>query len=146
MRVIVFIKANQHSENGVMPSERLISEMTTFNEELLEAGILEAGEGLHPSAKGKRVVFQGDEPTVVDGPFAETKELVAGFWIWKVDSMDHAVEIAKRIPNPPEEQVSGNEGIIEIRPIFGEEDFGEAFTEELREREAKMRDKLETRQ
>jgi hypothetical protein len=143
MRVMVFIKANEHSENGVMPSERLISEMTTFNEELLEAGILEAGEGLHPSSRAKRVVFQGDEPSVVDGPFAETKELVAGFWIWKVDSMDHAVEIAKRIPNPPEERVSGNEGIIEIRPIFEEDDFGEAFTEELREREARMRGKLE---
>jgi hypothetical protein len=146
MRVMVIIKANEHSENGVMPSETLLTEMGKFNEELVESGIMLAGDGLHPSARGKRVIMGGPEPEVVDGPFAETKELIAGFWIWQVESMDHAVELVKRIPNPPEEQVSGNEGIIEIRPIFEADDFGDEFTPEERAREERMKETLEARQ
>ncbi|TVR70229.1 MAG: YciI family protein [Sphaerobacteraceae bacterium] len=139
MRVMVIIKANEHSENGVMPSEQLLTEMGKFNQELVDSGIMLAGDGLHPSARGKRVILGGEKASVVDGPFAETKELIAGFWIWEVESMDHAVELVKRIPNPPEEQVSGNEGIIEIRPIFEADDFGEEFTPEERAREDQMR-------
>lgn len=146
MRVMVFIKANEQSENGVMPSETLLTEMGKFNEELVNSGIMVAGEGLHPSSRGKRVHFRGDEPTVIDGPFTETKELVAGFWIWEVESMDHAIELVKRIPNPSDEPVAGDEGIIEIRPIFEADDFGDEFTPEEREREERMRQTLESRQ
>ena len=146
MRVMVFIKANEQSEAGVMPSEQLLTEMGKFNEELVNSGIMVAGEGLHPSSRGARVHFDGNTPTVVDGPFPETKELVAGFWIWEVESMDHAVELVKRIPNPPDEEVSGSHGIIEIRPIFEADDFGEEFTLEEREREERMRQQLEARQ
>ncbi len=134
MRVVVLIKASESSEKGVMPSEQLLSDMTAYNEELVNAGIMKDGEGLHPSSKGVRVQFDGKRTTVVDGPFAETKELVAGFWIWEVDSMDQAVEWARRIPN-----TDGEHGTVEIRPVFEAADFGEAFTPELREREERMR-------
>ena len=146
MRVMVIIKANEHSENGVMPSEQLLTEMGKFNQELVDSGIMLAGDGLHPSTRGKRVILGAEDASVVDGPFAETKELIAGFWIWEVESMDHAVELVKRIPNPPEEQVSGNEGIIEIRPIFEADDFGEEFTPEERAREDQMRATMAERQ
>jgi hypothetical protein len=140
MRVMVIIKADSDSEAGVMPSEQLLTEMGRFNEELVEAGIMLAGDGLHPSSKGKRVRFSGKNRTVTDGPFAETKELIAGFWIWKVDSMDEAVEWVKRCPNP-----MGVESEIEIRPIFEAEDFGAEFTPELQEQEQRLRERLEAR-
>ena len=140
MRVMVFVKANKESEAGVMPSEQLLSEMGKFNEELVKAGIMLSGEGLHPSSKGARVKFAGDKRTVIDGPFAETKELVAGFWIWEVKSMDEAIEWVKRCPNP-----TGQDGEIEIRPIFEAEDFGQEFTPELREQEARLRAQLADR-
>jgi hypothetical protein len=146
MRVMVIIKANEQSEAGVMPSERLLTEMGKFNEELVNAGVMLAGDGLHPSSKGKRVTFKGNDAIVTDGPFSETKELIAGFWIWKVDSMGEAVEWVKRIPNPPDEQVAGDEGVIEIRPIFEAEDFGDEFTTELREQEERLREKLDANQ
>ena len=123
MRVIVLVKANADSEAGVMPSEQLLAEMGSFNEELVNAGIMQAGEGLHPSSKGARVLFSGTERRVVDGPFAETKELIAGFWIWKVKSLGEAIEWAKRCPNP-----TGEESQLEIRPIFEAEDFGAELT------------------
>lgn len=135
MRAIVLVKANKDSEAGVMPSTRLLTEMGKFNEKLVKAGIMLAGEGLHPSSKGKRLQFSGDKPQVIDGPFAETKELVAGFWIWQVKSMDEAVEWLKRAPFE-------NGETVEIRPIFEAEDFGAAFTPELREQEAKLRERL----
>jgi len=138
MRVIVLIKANKDSEAGVMPSQKLLEEMGKYNEELVKAGIMVDGEGLHPSSKGKRITFSGTKRTVVDGPFAETKELVAGFWMWKVKSLDEAVEWAKRCPNP-----TGEEGTIELRPVFEAEDFGAEFTPELREQEARLRSKIE---
>jgi hypothetical protein len=119
MRVMVMIKANEQSEAGVMPSERLLAEMGRFNEELVKAGVMLAGEGLHPSSKGKRVKFSAGKATVVDGPFAETKELIAGFWLWQVRSIDEAVEWIKRMPNP--DNVA--EAIIEIRPVFEAEDL-----------------------
>jgi hypothetical protein len=134
MRVMVIIKADQDTEAGVMPSEQLLTEMGQFNEELVRAGIMLAGEGLHPSSKGKRVRFSGKQRTVVDGPFAETKELIAGFWLWQVRSMDEAVEWVKRCPNP-----TGAESIVEIRPVFEAEDFGAEFTPELREQEDRLR-------
>ena len=134
MRVMVLIKANQESEAGVMPSEQLLAEMGAFNEELARAGVLLAGEGLHPSAKGARVRFSGEERTVIAGPFAETTELVAGFWLWQVASLDEAITWAKRCPNP-----TGKEGVIEIRPVFEAEDFGDALTPELREQEERLR-------
>jgi hypothetical protein len=143
--VMVLIKANEQSEAGVMPSEKLLTEMGKFNEELVNSGIMVAGEGLHPSSKAARVTFKGDKVTVTDGPFPETKELVAGFWIWEVESMEHAIELAKRIPNPDGEQVSGDEGIVDIRPIFEADDFGEEFTPELREQEKRMRETIEAR-
>jgi hypothetical protein len=120
-----------------MPDEKLLTEMGRYNEELVKAGIMTAGEGLHPSSKGKRVRFSGSKRTVIDGPFAETKELLAGFWLWNVKSMDEAVEWLKRCPNPHNE-----ESEIEIRPIFEAEDFGEAFTPELREQEQRLRDEV----
>jgi hypothetical protein len=135
MRVMVMVKATKASEAGEMPDEKLLTEMGRYNEELVKAGIMVAGEGLHPSSKGKRVRFSGSKRTVIDGPFAETKELVAGFWLWNVKSMDEAVEWLKRCPNPHNE-----ESDVEIRPIFEAEDFGEAFTPELRAQEQRIRD------
>ncbi len=139
MRVMVMVKATDESEAGIMPSTELLEAMGKYNEELVNAGIMKAGEGLHPSAKGKRVAFDGPNRTVTDGPFAETKELVAGFWLWEVKDMDEAVEWVKRCPNPmpgPSE--------IEIRPIFEAEDFGAEFTPELREQEGRLRVQVET--
>ncbi len=134
MRVMVIVKASQDSEAGVMPSEQLLTEMGKFNEELVKAGVMLAGEGLHPSSKGKRVRFSGDKRTVIDGPFAETKELIAGFWLWQVKSMDEAIEWVKRCPNP-----MAGESEIEIRQVFEAEDFGESLTPELREQDERLR-------
>ncbi|MFN8635766.1 MAG: YciI family protein [Chloroflexota bacterium] len=133
MRVMVIVKASDDSEAGVMPSTELLTQMGAFNEELVKAGIMLAGDGLHPSSKGVRVHFKGTDRTVVDGPFAETKELIAGFWIWQVKSMDEAIAWVRRCPNPMNE-----ESDIEIRPIFEMEDFGAEFTPELREQEARV--------
>ncbi|MGA0612862.1 YciI family protein [Caldimonas sp. KR1-144] len=138
MRVMVIVKADKQSEAGVMPSEELLAAMGRYNEELVKAGIMQAGEGLHPSSKGVRVHFSGSKRTVVDGPFAETKELIAGFWIWKVASMQEAIDWVKRCPNP---QMGDSD--IEIRRIFEAEDFGEAFTPELREQEDRLRAQIE---
>jgi len=134
MKVMVIVKASKVSEAGQMPSQQLLSEMGKFNEELVKAGILLAGEGLHPSSKGARVRFSGKNRTVIDGPFTETKELIAGFWLWKVSSFQEALDWVKRCPNPHEE-----ESEIEIRPLFEIEDFGDAATPEIREREARLR-------
>ena len=138
MRVMVLIKATEQSEAGEMPSQQLLEEMTVFNEELVRSGVMLAGEGLHPSSKGARVEFSGRERRVIDGPFAETKELLAGYWVWQVRSMDEAIEWVQRIPNP-----TGEHGVVEIRRVFEAEDFGEQFTPELREREARMRAQAE---
>lgn len=139
MRVMVIIKATKDTEAGVMPSNQLLTEMVQYNDRLVDEGIMKAGEGLHPSNKGVRVAFTHKNGlTVTDGPFAETKELIAGFWIWKVKSMDEAVEWARQIPNPDNE-----EGTVEIRPIFEAEDFGEEFTPELREQEERQRQRIE---
>ena len=138
MRVMVLIKANEDSEAGVMPSEQLLTEMMQFNEELVKAGVMLAGEGLRPSSQGARVRFSGDKRTVVDGPFAETKELIAGFWLWQVRSMDEAIEWVKRCPNP-----TGVEAEVEIRPVGEMSDFGDAFTPELREQEERLRSEAE---
>jgi hypothetical protein len=136
MRFMVMVKATKDSEAGVMPEEKLLAEMGKFNEELVKAGILLAAEGLQPSSKGARVRFSGDKRTVIDGPFAETKELVAGFWLWQVKSKDEAIEWVKRCPNP----FPGNvESEIEIRQVFEAEDFGAEFTPELREQEERLR-------
>ena len=137
MRVMVIVKASKESEAGVMPSEQLLAEMGQYNEALVNAGIMQAGEGLHPSKKGARIRFSGTSRVVVDGPFAETKELVAGFWIWKVDSMQEAIEWAKRCPNP-----TGEQSELEIRPIFEADDFGAEFTPELREQEERLRARI----
>ena len=137
MRVMVIIKANEQSEAGVMPSEKLLTDMGKFNEELVNAGLMLDGEGLHPSSKGKRVKFSGGNRIVTDGPFAETRELIAGYWIWKVNSIDEAVEWVKRIPFDPDS--AEGEGVVEIRPIFEAEDFGAEFTPELREQEDRVR-------
>jgi len=134
MRFAVFVKASKNSEAGIMPSTELLAEMGKFNEELVKAGIMEAGEGLHPSSKGVRVQFSGKDRTVIDGPFAETKELVAGFWIWKCKSKEEAIAWVKRCPNPMPGEISE----IEIRPIFAPEDFGEALTPELRAQEDRI--------
>jgi len=134
MKVLVLVKATKESEAGQMPDETLLTEMGRFNEELVKAGVMLAGEGLHPSSKGVRVQFNGDTRTVIDGPFAETKELVAGFWMWQVKSMAEAIEWVRRCPNP-----MAGESTIEIRPVFGPEDFGDALTPELREQEARLR-------
>ena len=139
MRVMVLIKAAEESERGEMPSQELLAAMTTYNEELVKAGVMLAGEGLHPSSKGVRVVFAGDERRVVDGPFAETKELLAGFWIWQVKSLDEAVEWVRRMPNDG----STEEHAVEIRPVFDVADFGDEMTPELREREAALRAQTE---
>ena len=137
MRVMVIIKANKESEAGVMPSEKLLTDMGKFNEELVNAGVMLDGEGLHPSSKAKRVRFSGGNRIVTDGPFAETRELIAGYWIWKVKSMDEALEWVKRIPFDPD-SVEGD-GEVEIRPIFEAEEFGAEFTPELREQEDRIR-------
>jgi hypothetical protein len=136
MRVLVLIKATKDSEAGIMPSEKLLTEMMKFNEELVNAGIMQAGEGLHPSSQAKRLKFENQSVSVVDGPFSETKELVAGFWMWKVRDMDEAVSWARRIPNP-----DGTHGEVDLRPVFEAEDFGAALTPELREQEARLRDR-----
>jgi hypothetical protein len=138
MKVIVIVKASKDSEAGVMPSEQLLRDMGNYNEELVKAGVLLAAEGLHPSSKGKRLVFKGGQKSFIDGPFTETKELVAGFWLWQVKSMDEAVEWARRMPNP-----HVDDGEVEIRPVFAPEDFGDALTPELREQEERQRAQLE---
>jgi hypothetical protein len=140
MRVVVLVKANKDTEAGVMPSEQMLTEMGQYNEELVKAGIMLAGEGLHPSSKGARVKFSGTKRTVMDGPFTETKELVAGFWIWQVRSMDEAIEWAKRCPNP-----TGEESVLEIRRVFEAEDFGAEYTPELRAQEERLRAQIETK-
>ncbi|KAB2903370.1 MAG: YciI family protein [Burkholderiaceae bacterium] len=140
MRVMVMVKATRQSEAGQMPSTELLAAMGRFNEELVQAGVLLAGEGLHPSARGKRVRFSGPQRAVVDGPFAETKELVAGFWLWQVASMDEAVEWVKRCPNPME-----GESEIEIRPLFEVADFGAELTPELQAQEERLRAEVEAR-
>ena len=134
MRFMIIVKATKDSEAGVMPSEQLLSDMGKFNEELAKAGVLLSGEGLHPSSKGARVWFSGAKRTVIDGPFAETKELIAGFWLWQVKSKEEAIEWVKRCPNPMK-----GESEIEIRQVFEAEDFGAEFTPELREQEERMR-------
>jgi hypothetical protein len=131
---MIIVKATQDSEAGVMPSEQLLREMGKFNEELVKAGVMLAGEGLHPSSKGARVKFSGAKRTVVDGPFAETKELIAGYWLWQVKSKEEAIEWVKRCPNPMQ-----GESEIEIRQVFEAEDFGVEFTPELREQEERLR-------
>ena len=134
MRVMAIVKATPESEAGQMPTEQLLSEMLAYNEELVKAGIMLAGDGLHPSTRGKRIRFQGEKRTVIDGPFAETKELIAGYWIWQVRSMDEAVEWAKRCPNPME-----GESYLELRQIFEADDFGEELTPDLRAKEDRLR-------
>jgi len=141
MRVIVMVKATKKSEAGTRPDEKMLTEMGKYNEELVKAGIMVAGEGLHPSSKGKRVRFSGTRRTVIDGPFAETKELLAGYWLWNVKSMDEAVEWLKRCPNPHNE-----ESEVEIRPVFEAEDFGAEFTPELREQEERLRTEIARQQ
>ena len=140
MRFMVLVKADKNTEAGALPDGRLLADMGKFNEELAKAGVLLAGEGLHPSSKGARVRFSGAQRTVIDGPFAETKELVAGFWLWKVNSKEEAIEWVKRCPNP-----TGAEAEIEIRQVFEADDFGPAFTPELREQEARLRAQTEAR-
>jgi len=135
MRVMVMVKANKDSEAGIMPTQKLLAEMGKFNEELVKAGVLLAADGLQPSAKGKRVRFSGEKRIVMDGPFTETKELVAGFWLWQVRSMEEAIEWVKRCPNPHE-----GESEIEVRQVFEAEDFGAELTPELKKREKRMRD------
>jgi hypothetical protein len=139
MRVMVIVKASKNSEAGIMPSEKLLTDMGNFNDALVKAGIMLAGEGLHPSKRGKRVRFSGGKKTVIDGPFAETKELVAGYWLWQVRSMDEALEWVRRCPDP----MPGEESEIEIRPVFEAEDFGAEYTPELREQEARQRAEIE---
>jgi hypothetical protein len=133
MRVMVIVKASKESEAGGMPDQKLLTDMGKFNEELAKAGVLLAGEGLHPTSKGKRVNFSGTKRTILDGPFAETKELIAGFWLWQVRSMEEAIEWVKRCPNP-----HAGESQIEIRPVFEAEDFGAEFTPELRDQEERL--------
>ena len=135
MRVMVIVKATKNSEAGVMPGEQLLAAMGKYNEELVKAGIMLGGDGLHPSVKGKRIRFSNGTRTVVDGPFAETKELIAGYWIWQVRSMDEAVEWARRCPDP----MPGEDAELEIRPVFEAEDFGAEFTPELRAQEERLR-------
>jgi hypothetical protein len=138
MRFMILIKASRDSEAGVLPSQQLLAEMGKFNGELVRAGVMQAGEGLHPSARGARVRFSGSKRTVIDGPFAETKELVAGFWIWQCASLQEAIDWVKRCPNP-----MPGEAEVEIRQVFDAEDFGEALTPELREQEERLRAQIE---
>lgn len=140
MRFMVIVKADSHSEAGEMPSTELLAAMGAYNEQLVKAGIMKSGEGLHPSRKGVRVRFSGKSRTVTDGPFAETKELIAGFWIWECASLQEAIEWVKKCPNP-----QTGDSDIEIRQIFEAEDFGEAFTPELREQEERLRAEIEQR-
>ncbi|MGH7201066.1 MAG: YciI family protein [Planctomycetaceae bacterium] len=140
MRFMVIVKADKNTEAGVLPSEELLTEMGKYNEELAKAGVMLAGEGLQPSSKGARVRFSGTNRTVIDGPFTETKELIAGFWLWQVESLDEAIEWVKRCPNP-----TGEESEIEIRQVFEPDDFGEAFTPELRKQEEDIRASVESR-
>ena len=140
MKVMVIVKASKDSEAGVMPSQELLTQMGRYNEELAKAGILLAAEGLHPSSKGVRLRFSGQQRTVMDGPFAETKELIAGYWLWQVKSMQEAIDWLKRCPNPHYQ-----EGDVEIRPVFEMECFGKAFTPELREQEERIRAAVESR-
>jgi len=137
MRVMVFVKASAETEAGVLPTEEEFAAMGRFNEELAKAGVLLAGDGLKPSSEGARVRFEGERRTVIDGPFTETKELVAGYWLWQVSSMEEAIEWAKRAPNP-----TGYEGELEIRPVYEADDFGEALTPELREQEERLRERI----
>ena len=138
MRVMVLIKATEQSEKGEMPSQELLEQMTAYNEELVKAGVMLAGEGLHPSSKGVRVAFSGSDRKVIDGPFSETKELLAGYWLWEVGSLDEATEWVKRIPNP-----TGEESVVEIRPVFELDDFGDELTPELREKDRQLRAQTE---
>lgn len=138
MKVLAIVKATDKTEQGVMPTEAELAAMGEFNEELVKAGIMLAGEGLHPTSKGARVKFSGDQRTVIDGPFTETKELIAGFWIWQVPSLEEAIEWAKRCPMQESE--------IELRPVFEAEDFGEEFTPELQEQEQRLREQMEAKQ
>ena len=140
MRFMVLVKADKNTEAGVLPDEKLLTAMGKYNEELVKAGVMLAGEGLHPSSKGARVRFSGANRTVIDGPFAETKELIAGFWLWNVKSKEEAIEWVKRCPNP-----TGEEAEIEIRQVFEAEDFGPAFTPELRDQEERLRAQVEAR-
>jgi hypothetical protein len=142
MRFMVIVKATADSEAGIMPGEELFTAMGKYNEELVNAGVMLAGDGLHPSSKGARVRFVGDRQIVTDGPFPETKELVAGFWIWKCASLQEAIEWAKKCPNP----MPGTEGVLEIRQIFDLEDFGDAMTPELREQEKRLQEQLAAQQ
>jgi hypothetical protein len=142
MRFMVIVKATKNSEAGVLPNEQLLTEMGRYNEELTKAGVMLAGEGLHPSSKGARVRFSGEQRTVIDGPFAETKELVAGFWLWKCASLPEAIEWAKRCPNP----IPDEEAELEIRQVFEAEDFGTEFTPELLEQEERLRAEIEKNQ
>ena len=137
MRFMILIKANSDTEAGVMPSEQLLAEMTRFNEELVEAGVMEGGEGLHPTSNGARVQFDGDQRSDTRGPFENTGQIVCGFWLWRLNSLDEAIAWARRIPNP-----TGQKGEVEIRQIFDAADFGDELTPELREREEKMREKI----
>ena len=141
MKVMVIVKASKSSEAGEMPDQKLLTDMGRYNEELSKAGIMLAGEGLHPSSRGKRVRFSGTSRTVIDGPFAETKELIAGYWLWQVKSMEEAVDWLKRCPNPHNEETE-----VEIRPVFEADDFGEAFTPELRAQEQRIREQTTARQ
>jgi hypothetical protein len=141
MRVMVIVKATKNSEAGVLPDEKLLTAMGQYNEELVKAGVMLAGEGLHPSSRGKRVKLAGGRRTVIDGPFPETKELIAGFWLWQVTSMDEAIEWLKRCPDP----MPGEESVIEVRPLFEAEDFGKEFTPELRRQEEELRRTIEAR-
>ena len=140
MRVMVMVKGNDETEAGAPPDTQMLEEMGRYNEELVKAGIMLDGEGLHPSSAGARIQFSGDQRTVVDGPFAESKELIAGYWVWQVRDMDEAIEWAKRCPNP-----TGAEGVLEIRPVFELDDFGDNVTPEIRERDERLRSELEER-
>jgi hypothetical protein len=142
MKVMVIVKATKNSEAGIMPGEQLLAAMGKYNEELVKAGIMLAGDGLKPSALGKRIQFGGGKRTVIDGPFAETKELIAGYWIWQVRSMDEAVEWARRCPDP----MPGEESELEIRPVFEAEDFGAEYTPELRARDERLREEVRRQQ
>jgi hypothetical protein len=141
MRVMVIVKATKNSEAGVMPSERLLTEMGRYNEELVKAGVMLGGEGLHPSSKGKRLRFSGDQRQFIDGPFTETRELIAGYWLWQVKSMEEAMEWARRCPPP----MPGEDAELELRPVMESDDFGPELTQELREQEERLRAATEAR-
>lgn len=141
MRVMVLVKGNEDTEAGTPPDTEMLTEMGRFNEELVKAGIMLDGEGLHPSSRGARIQFSGDQRNVIDGPFTETKELVAGYWVWQVRDLDEAIEWAKRCPNP-----TGAEGVLELRPVFELDDFGDNVTPEVRERDERLRKEIEEQQ